>query len=219
MAATEADVFNLAVSAAGEKTSITNVDQQGRAAELCRLHYKNVRDRVLMAAPWSCAKKTKYLELLAEAGSGDWVEGDPEPGWQFVYKLPADYLYPRYTGRYGRFILGNRNGLNVVYSNDENALLTYTFVQADVAKWPETLVGAVSDALAAKISMPLSGKNDRVRLLLGQANNSIIEARVLAANEDTQMLETLPPWLAARGAFAPMFPDRFIYPVGPLLSV
>jgi hypothetical protein len=218
VASSELDIYNLAIAHAGVDASLTNLADKSREAELCRLFYDNVQKKVLSAAPWSEAKKTARLNLLATATDEDWIDGDPEPGWTFAYKRPNDFIYPRYTSNYGRFILGNRGGENVIYSGEEDALLTYTFQQTDVAKWSQWLIDAVSYALAASIIIPLSGKNDRAQLMYSLANQHILIAREMTANEDNQQLESLPPWLAARGASGPGFPDRYIYPVGPLLA-
>jgi hypothetical protein len=217
MASSELDIYNLACAHAGVDSSLSNTADTSREAELCRLFYDNVRNKVLSAAPWSEAKKTARLNLLSTAGD-EWADGDPEPGWTYAYKRPNDYVYPRYTSTYGRFILGSRGGENVIYSGEQDLLLTYTFLQSDVAKWSQWLVDAVAYGLAATIVIPLSGKNDRAQLFYSLANQHILIAREMTANEDNQALESMPTWLSARGAGGPLYPDRYVFPVGPLLA-
>lgn len=214
------EIFNLAVGAVGVRDSISDVNENSREAELCRLYYTNVRDKVLRAAPWSEAKASQRLQVIKQRDTSvPWTAGDPEPGWLWAYKQPGDLISPRFLSTYTRFVLGQVNGFNAVMTNEEQAILTYTFRQEDVAKWNQGLTDAVTYGLAAVISMPIHGKRGRMADMVQLANEAIITARVQTANEDNQVLEALPDWLSARGISGPLFPNRFIWPVGSLLSV
>lgn len=220
MVTSEVEIFNLAVGAIGVIAAISDPNENSREAELCRLYYPNVRDKVLRAAPWSEAKASKRLQLLATRDdSAAWAAADPDPGWLYAYKTPSDFLYPRYLSTYTRFTMSSFNGVNALMTNEAVAILTYTFRQTDVSKWNQGLVDSVSNGLGAMLASPLTGKRQRMVDLINVANDSIMMAQVQVANEDNQNLETLPDWLSARGISGPLFPNRYIYPVGSVLSI
>ncbi len=217
MASTEVDIYNLAIAQLGEQSSIGDRDEASREAELCRLFYDSVRRKVLSAAPWSFAKKSRRLTLISSA-EDTWDDAQPEPEWFYAYQRPVDMVYPRFTSQYGRFILGNVGDAPAIMSNDSGVIFTYTFDAKNVALWDPWFTDAVYFALAAHIARPLTGKRDLTSDLLNLANQHIMLAREAEGNADNQSLETLPPWLNARGAGGPVFPNRYIYPVGPLLG-
>jgi hypothetical protein len=217
MAETEVDIYNLAVAQLGVESSIGDRDEESREAELCRLFYDTVRRKLLAAAPWSFAKKSRRLTLISEA-EDTWADTMPEPEWAFAYQRPVDMVYPRFTSQYSRFILGNVGDQPAIMSGEENIILTYTFDAKNVALWSPWFVDAMYFGLAAHIARPLTGKRDLTGDLLNLANQHVLTAREIEGNADNQTLETLPPWLNARGAGGPVFPDRYIYPVGPLLG-
>lgn len=221
MLTAEVEIFNLAISgpAVGLNASIDSENENSREAELCRLHFPQVRDKVLRAAPWSCAKAVKRLQVLAARNDGAvWTDGDPEPGWSYAYKLPSDYITARYLSTYQRFVLGRCADQNALMANEQQSILIYTKREVNVAIWDQGLVDAVTNGLAAMVCLALHGKPDRAQLALNLANQAILLAREQTANEDNQPLETMPDWLVARGASGPSYPNRFIYPVGPLLA-
>jgi hypothetical protein len=219
MASVDIDIWNLALSSVGVDFNVDQPNEASRPAELCRLHYPNVRDKALMAANWASAKATRRLALISSTDTTrDWRDGDPEPNWNYAYQLPADYLYPRYTASGGRFTLGVISDKRVLFSGEANIILTYTFRQTNVGLWPQPLVDAVALGLGATIGLPLSGKPDRAQLALQMANQSILVARESVANEEMSSYESIPDWLTMRGIGGNMYPTRFVYPVGPLLS-
>lgn len=219
MANTKLDVFNLAMFQCGTRNDIAQVNEQSREAEVCRFLYDKVRDHVLRAAYWSCAKKHKRLALLATRDTTlDWVEADPEPGYLFTYAAPDDFLFPRYLTTFERFTPGVTGDAHVIYSNVEEAVLAYTFRQENVALWDPNLFMAMGHALAAYACMPLNGKPSRAQFNAQQANNLILEARVANANSEDNQLDSIPPWIAARGYSGPQSVGRFYFPFGPLIN-
>lgn len=219
MATAVVDIWNMAVSAISINKTINSENETSLVAEKCRLHYATVRDKVLRAAPWSSAKAYSRLALIKERNTSlAWATDDPEPGWRFAYRLPSDYLWPRFLSTYERFVMGTNGAENALMTNMESAILVYTKRQENVAAWDAMLVDAVANALAAMICRPLTGKNDRTQFVLQAANQAIMIARESAANEDFAGEEALPEWFTARGVAGPLNPNRFVYPVGPLLA-
>jgi hypothetical protein len=67
--------------------------------------------------------------------------------------------------------------------------------------------------------MPLTGKQNRAKMLLDQANSLVTQAQIEAANEGSYQLDTLPDWISARGyCDGQALTPRFVYPFGAILS-
>lgn len=213
-------LFNLASGSAGGKNSISSPTENSREAELCRMWYEPVRNFVLRAAPWSSTKTFARLSVLKERNDSlPWADGDPEPGYRFAYSLPDNFLYPRYLVNFAHFTMGllQSNRLAIM-TNQEEAVLCYSLLQTSPVMWDPALFMAVAYALAAKITVPLSGKDERQRAAVQEANSIILLARTNEANQDYTPVEWVPEWISARG-FGPATTSRFIYPTGPMFSV
>lgn len=218
MADAVVDVFNLALNAVGARSNLSAPTERDRGAEVCRLWYPIVRDQVLRAAPWPSCRKARRLALLAQRGDEVWDENFPEPYWTYAYTIPDDMLYPRHLTDWTRFDLGTIGDQQVILTDTLEAVLTYTFRQPTVQRWETSLTMAIVYGLAANIVMPLAAKPSRASLLVQQANDLILGARVEAANEANVGYESLPDWITARGYGNPI-DFRFIYPSGALLAV
>lgn len=211
------EIYNQALSLAGTRSRLTTIGDVSREAELCNQWYGTVRDQVFRSSHWSFAKRAKTLAVLKERNfSLPWAETDPLPGWRFAYGLPSDLMHPRFLASYAKFELGTNGDKNALMSSEENPVLVYTGLVEDTSRWDMLFTTAVFAALAAMIARPLTGSAAKSRDLYNLANERIIMAREMNANDDHIVFETLPPWLTARGIGGPMDPSRYIYPLGPL---
>jgi len=218
MADSVVQIYNMALSAVGTRSLVSGPDENSREGEVCRLWYNPVRDQVLRAANWASARAVARLALMSSA-EDVWSPGLPEPGYLYQYALPADFLYPQSMTDWSRFVLGSTNtGQGVIMANTTDAMLVYTRRNPVVPSWDPDLAMAIAYGLAAAIAMPLHGKAGRAELALKVANDAIMRARVRTANENTEMLDAVPDWLAARGVGLTSLYSRYVYPVGPLLT-
>src|SRR5690606_14811865 len=159
MATDEVGIYNLALSEVGAKSSVASTTEKSRAAELCNMWYQTVVEVVLRAAPWPSATGVKRLALWKERDvTKAWVEGDPDPGWRYVYSTPSDMLRPRYLSTYDHFAISLYNDSQAIMTNMKKAILIYTKRQLQVQAWDPQLKMAIVKALAAHIAMPLQGK-------------------------------------------------------------
>jgi hypothetical protein len=213
-------IFNMALSVAGSRSLVQSWEEDSREAELARVWYDQVRKQILAAGNWSGAKRTARLALVAEFPTdGEWVTGSPEPGWQYSYALPSDFIRPRYLSDYGRFSLAMRtNEQRVLMTNGASPLLVYTADLDNPETWEEYLSMAIIHGLGAYLANGLSGKSSKVQFAEAKANQMVLESRVISANEDYRPVEVLPDWIAARG-YGNESAGRYIYPWGPFLSV
>ena len=221
MATDVVSLWNLAVSAAGGRGSISAEDENSREANLCRLWYEPVRDNVLKSASWPCTKKYESLAVLATRAdfNATWTNTDPAPGWAYAYGVPNDMLAPRYLTTYAPFERALYGDVNSIVTNQPLAVLHYTMKQTDVTRWDAGLDAAVRYTLAANLSMPLSGKSTRTRELRDLAFNTVREARTDMANESDQFSDAAPVWIGERGYSGPTSPTRFFYPYENLNAV
>lgn len=216
----EVSIYNLALSSIGTKAQVALPNEKSREAEICRLWFGPVRDRVLRAAPWPSTRAWARLALLKERNAdASWVNDDPEPGFAYAYAVPNDMLAPRYLAGYTRFSLSSYPGNRLaIMSNEPNALLTYTKRQEVVGLWDSGLQMAIVTALAAHIVMGLTGKAQRAKNALDQANNMILAAREENANTDMASVDTIPSWIQARGYTGTLLENRYFYPQGNLFT-
>lgn len=217
MAASEVEIYNLALNAVGARNNVSAPDEISVEAETCHLWYALVRDQVLASAPWPEATKFDYLAQTGEVTDVAWASGDPRPGYSYMYELPSDCLRPQYLTDFGRFAISNSKSL---HTNTYQAILVYTMQLETVAHWTAPLRMAIVYGLAANICMPLSGKPSRARMLVEQANANILSAREAAANTSDEVYEAIPDWIAARGYGDTHNPgSKFIYPYGSMLAL
>lgn len=217
----EVSIYNLALSSVGTRSSVAHPEEKSREAEICRLWFGPVRDRVLRAAPWPSTRAWSRLALLKERDSNaTWVADDPEPEFLYAYGVPSDMLAPRYLAGYQRFSLASYpDNRRAIMTNQAQALLCYTKRETVIGLWDVGLQMAIVNALAAHIAMPLHGKAQRARNALEQANTLIMQAREETANDDTDVVDSIPPWIQARGYTGPLAATRYFYPSGNLFSV
>lgn len=212
----------MALSACGARKKVAIPGEASREAEECDLWYEPVRRHIFRAAHWKCLKRQSRLGLLVERDTAeDWVSTDPETGYAYAYSMPADCMVARYLSTYQRFTTGTyfSTGVRALFTDVEDAILTYTSDVTNVGLWDSDLYLAVAYGLSAHISMPLTGKGSRTNSLIGFANDIITKARVTNANEEVFRPESLPEWLQARGYAGGASVDQFIAPYGPMLTL
>lgn len=213
-------LYNLALDASGSRDRIAAPTETSRQAETCELWYPEVRDQVLAAAWWPCTRANTRLALIVERDADvAWTAVDPDPGFRFAYAAPSDMLIPRYLSEMTQFVLSTSSTNAVVLATQtENAVLTYSKRQSNINTWEPQLKMAIIYGLAAHISIPLHGKNDRAALNEQRANNLILAARVAAANSGSEQYQSTPEWIAARGSSYDTPTTAYVFPYGSMIS-
>ncbi len=221
MATDLVSIYNQALSSAGISRRVSLPTENSVEAEACNLWYGHVVDVVLCASRWHSATKSARLAVLKTRtnADGSWAADDPAPGYQIAYSAPSDMLRPQFLSTFRKFEPGIYDEKRAIFADEEDAILTYTFRNENFLLWEPTLLQAVIHALAAHITMPLTGKPQRAVNALERSNNLIVAARVTQANDSYQHLDVLPEWLEARG-YAEAGPrTRYYYPHGELFSI
>lgn len=220
-ATTEVALYNLALSLAGSSVTVVSTTETSREAQLCKLWFDDVRDAVLSAAQWQSTKKVLMLEQDEERDTADdWQNYDPFPGYLYSYVLPSDMLYPWRLATWDRFELGvDQNNARRLFTDREDAVLIYARQETTITTWEHALKMAIVHALSAYICGPLTGKIQRMQLLLSWANDAIQQARLATGNTQDLQVETDPSWIQARGANLTLGQTRYFYPYGQLLTL
>ena len=179
MAQSQLALYNMAVGHCGADFTISATSEESVPAEVCELHYENVRQVILRAAFWDCAKRHVRMTKAAARDEttgydhdtdDDWVTSDPEPGYAFSYTLPSSMLRARYLTTFDRFSLGwEEEGDHAILSCDvggtattDAPILCYTVDVTDVTVWDADLYQAVAYGLAGQIAMALTGRGTKL---------------------------------------------------------
>jgi hypothetical protein len=225
MAQSQLALYNMALAACGQDYTLSAVNEESVAAELCELWYENTRQMILRAAHWNSARRFSRLTEEAERDeSEDWVAADPNPGWYFSYDLPTSMLAARYLTDFSQFDIGyddNGKVLNCNVGGTEAVdapVLCYTVDVTDVTLWEPDLYQAVIYGLAGNITMPLTGKVNRARANFELANAILLQARAANANERYQNMQQWPETLQIRGHIGPVATNAYVAPYGSLFS-
>jgi len=209
------DIWNQALGAVGAQSKLTDIEQNTREGEVCRLVYDDVLTLVFSAAYWSSLRATSVLTLVAERDFGlDWTEADPAPNFRFAYRLPTGHVYPRWVSGYIPFTLAVLGDETTLQTDAEEASLTYTVKIEDPDRWEPLLRSMVVAALADAISRPLRVSDEqyrRVALYFQQTYQSVMTMQ--ANTESPYMIDSTPDWIAARsGGLVTARPLCFLYP-------
>lgn len=179
-----------------------------------------------------------------------WKEGDPAPEYTHAYALPNDYLRAWYLspGVSGyRSVVGFRKenlipfsielykalgedtherlALHTSYPGHRNdspppVILTYAKTQDLPSLWIASQFDATTFALAARIALPLTGREALAAGYYQKANELLIAAQAAALNSSDEINDPLPDWLEARhsGIQRPRDLSGFRFPFGPLFG-
>jgi len=224
MAQSQLNLYNLALAIVGSDYTISATNEASIPAETCDMWYENVRQVALRAAHWNSAKRyARLVEDTERDTAADWVSTDPEPGYGFSYALPANMLAARYMTDFSQFTLGYETAAKIISSNiggsaaTDAPILCFTVDVTDLTIWEPDLYQAIAYALAAHVSIPLTGKVSKSVNNFQLANNIILEARAATANEIRRFMTQRPETLAARG-YSYTVAAPYVYPYGALFS-
>lgn len=168
------DICNMALSHIGDTATVASIDppEDSAQAEHCARFYPIARDALLEMHAWGFATKRVALALL---GSG-WPEWDyaylqPSDAINILSILPSDatddysqpggVIYPAGTPVSSRYVPKpfsceiDENGNEVIYTDQEDAVLRYTGAATDTSKFSPLFVLALSYQLASMLAGPI----------------------------------------------------------------
>jgi hypothetical protein len=214
MALSSLDIANLGLSALGVEDSIASFSEASVEAAVCNRWYEPVRDLVFRAAPWDALEAHSRLATMSTRDDDeDWVLTDPTPGYLYAFSFPSDMIRPRYLTTYERFKLTTVNGSRAIVTNIETPILCYSKKITDPSQWDIDLQHAVVYALAAHICKAVTGKDSDLQNMFSLAKDKIDSARMHSDNNSQdQPMQSVAPWISARGYSANLPGTRYIYP-------
>lgn len=220
----EVDICNMALGHLGDDATVASLDPpEGSAqADHCARFYPMARDLTLDAHRWGFSTKRASLALLSVT---------PPSSWRYAYALPGDVLNlisvlapdalddnsvsaPIFPG-YGRVLVdqpGNYtpqpfvtemapDGGQVLYTNQENAVLRYTARVTDPSLFSPTCVHGIAMRLASMLAGPVLKGDTGIKAaaLWGErADKWIAQAKESDANQQHQRVAQAPTWIANR---------------------
>jgi len=211
---TQVEIFNQALSLIGKTERVQSPTETSVAAQNCSLWYDQARRLVLSVHPWFCATRVARLALdKARDWDAVWVNTDPPEPWYYSYGLPSDCLRPQYLTTFGRFRPGNmQSGKQVIFTNEYQPVLHYTFDETRPEIWDPDLRQAISTTLAAFISHGMTGERTLTRDLVNQVGMIINQAALAQANTEDEEFYSAPEGLTARAGAYTQLSNNYVYP-------
>ena len=157
---TETQIANIALSHLGIGKEIANLDtERSSEASTLRRFYDECRDATLRDFPWPFATRFENLALVANPPT----ETDE---WDFSYRYPTDCLMlrriqtdVRIDTNQSRIVykIGRDSQGLLIYTDQEDAKIEYTFRETDPSRYPADFVMAFSLRLAHYSAPRLTG--------------------------------------------------------------
>lgn len=161
----------------------------------CSTTEYNADDMPILTVP-STTTFTATLDLDADPGadSDGTVQEVPIHEWQYMYRLPSDWL--RYADEVGRmdFSIERRKFL----CNDSAPEVTYIYDLEDYDIMDESLKNAIGARLATKICISLTGSEKRLAIVQDEYHMATSDARFNNAIESSVDTIDVSGWLDSR---------------------
>lgn len=166
MSYTQVQICKLALANIGHTERIQAMDEASEAAYNCDLYYDPALRAALELYPWNFARKIATLALLAE---------DPDD-YEYAYQVPSDCVRPLYIlPKDDPTIVFERRG-SKIYTDEEEAILAYTFYEDNPANYTPNFVLAFSYSLAASLALSLASDQALQKQMLSLAQSTAINA-------------------------------------------
>lgn len=111
------------------------------------------------------------------------------------------------------------NDINVVLTNQYQALGVYTKRVTDPNLFGAQFVEALVAAMAAKLVSPLVGDKALANQKFVEANGWVLQARASDGNEGLTVIDNMPDWITIREDWGGAWAGYFVAPYGPLYAV
>lgn len=226
-------ICNLALDSIGARSEIASLTEDSQAARKLSLHWAPAVDAILSAAHWNFARKQAALALLKD-GTLSPPDSVPQP-WLYEYAPPADsllsrYIMPTFTSSPAslpgpvaaldastpavRFIVSsdvdtNGSPVNVILTNQPEALLVYTYRVTNPELFDGQFVVALAAYLGSRVAISLTGDKNMAKMAFDIADRTTREARASNGNEGITVNDVVPDWIRVRG-----YASDWAYPPG-----
>jgi hypothetical protein len=195
----------------------------------------------LRACHWNFARRQIPLTLLQDGTQGGTV---PAP-WLYEYAYPSDCVLMRQImpmiqtqeiepsigassaagvvayGQAVRFLAAtdldiNGNPIEVILTNQPQAIGIYTFRNTNTAMWDALMVQSFAAYLGSRVCMTLTGDKTTMRMALAEAQQYATDAQRMNGNEGLTVIDSTPDWMRVRGYASDWsWPDGGMFSYGP----
>jgi hypothetical protein len=155
--------------------AITSIDDATTRAKLCKAYYPVVRDAVLRAYPWNCAKYTQSLALLAAVPVNE--------NWEHQFTLPTSpycLWVPKFMNEDLIYEITGR----VLLTNESEVILNYIYQVENPGLFDPLLVEAIIARLSHNLAYPLTGVASTAELMWKLYLVKLQEARTIDGMEN-----------------------------------
>lgn len=189
--ASKVEICNLALSHLGVSKEISSITEKSQEAHACNRFYDTCLSATLRDYTWHFATKFSELALVTE---------NPTNEWQFAYRYPTDCLKVRKVlsgtrieteGTRVPFIESQDSSGLLIFTDQQDAIIEYTFQADDPVRYPPDFILALSFRLAFYIA-PRVTSGDQFRLgdrAMSAYRNEIMVARLGSASESQKDIE------------------------------
>lgn len=130
----------------GDKPIASFTESDVRATRCANL-WPDVRDDILRAKPWTCARKRVLLAPLADS--------TPAFGYAYAFQKPADWLRTIQVGYNGE-VTDFADESGQILANVTALPLIYTWRNENPALWDAALVNVMTAAMCAQLAYPVT---------------------------------------------------------------
>lgn len=173
---TEVEICSRALNQLGEK-GITSFDDGTDPSDLCRDFYPGVRDAVLRAYPWNCARVRRALAALAETPL---TGGDYDWGYQFTLPVDPYCLHvPKQLNEDLTYVIEGR----VLLSDNSAPVIVYIKKVIDPGQFDTLLAEAIMARMASQLTYAVTGTMSLAKEMWELYGAKLREARTLDGME------------------------------------
>jgi hypothetical protein len=158
MVSAEVDICNMALIRVGAKR-IISLDDDTKAALLCKQYYEQTRDEVLREHEWNCATERASLARLSEA---------PAYGFEYAYQLPASPFCLKVIEMESQDYWPYKVEGRKLLTDNEECNIRYTKKMENPAEMDSYLVECIALRLATHLCESLSADANKTQALLGE---------------------------------------------------
>ena len=161
----EVTICKEALALLGQTKAMISLDDDTKAARLCKQFYEAERNKLLRKHPWSFALKQAKFAM---------VNGTPLYDFSNMFRLPADclkFVRPA-TVQIPYMKIGP-----MIYSNESEFYGLYVWSIENAIDYDVLFVDALAIALAKKLCMPLISSKSRYEELHAEFTEAIATAK------------------------------------------
>lgn len=184
--ASPVDICNSALIKIGVEP-IVSLDEDSKAARLCKEQYPKIRDEIIGSHLWNFAMKRAVLAQLPDV---------PAFGFSYTYALPTDYIRVLHMNEKStRFKIEQNKRL---ITNSISVSILYVAKIEDVSMYSPIFREALAYQLAVDLSYALVQNSALGERLNGKATQKLRDARSLDGQEGTPDELMSDIWLGSR---------------------